>query len=471
MKLGVRTILAVLAALGAWSCGSASEAPPLPALSVDNLAPDVQNAVEEAYRKAEAEPESGEASGSLGMVLEAHRLYLPAEQAFQRAVILDPDTFAWRYYLGLTQHDLSKLDEAAETISSALPLRPDYAPALVMLGQMRLEQGRFEESEQALNAALEADPESARALYFLGRVRVAQGDFDGAVDAYRQAVEVFPGYGPAYYGMAIAQQQGDPVGSGQSFIMADRVGPNNEPPPDVLLSDLQAMRAGPVSYLLKAQNAIRREQWPEASQQLDALLQEEPENLDGLLAYLFLGANSDALPVEEARGYFNKAKAIAPGNPDIYMRYGTILMNNQQFDAAVPALEKAIELNPTFAQAHTMLGYIREQRNRPNLAIEEYERALEAKSSHRPARLALGRLLVNQGRYKEAIPRLRRALEVEDSDTTMVMLSLAQAYIKTGNVGRGQEYLRHAQARVKQTGPPELLEGIEGELARTGAIP
>ncbi len=472
MKFGVRTILPVLAALAVWSCAGVSQAPPpLPAVSADQFGPEVRKAVEEAYSRAEAEPESGAASGRLGMVLHAHELLEPAAQAYERAVILDPGTFKWRYYLGLIQHDLAQLSESAETISSAVELRPDYAPARVNLGQILQEQGRFDESERVLNAVVEMDPESARALYFLGRVHESQEDLDGAAGFYQQAIAAYPGYGAAYFRLAAVQQrQGSTTESTANLANAERLGTGSFPREDPVLDAALALEVGPSNRLRKAGEAIYRREWAEASAALDSILEQDPRNLDALIAYLLMGSKG-AVPLEQMRDYFNRARALTPDNPQIYVNYGTVLARNELYSEAIPVLQRAIELNPGSAEAHALMGYIREELDRPKLAIEQYKRALEAQDSYRPARLALGRLLVNEGRYKEAIPRLRRALEVEDSDTTMVMLSLAQAYLKTGNVGRGQEYLRHAQARVKRTGPPELLEGIEGELARTGAIP
>lgn len=405
------------------------------------------------------------------MVLHAHGLLEPAAQAYERAAILDPGSFKWRYYLGLIQHDLAQLSESAETVSAAVELRPDYAPARVNLGQILLEQGRLEESEQALNAVVEMDPGSARALFSLGRVREAQEDLEGAAEFYQKAIAAYAGYGTAYFRLAaVLQRQGRKTEAAASLATAERLGTGSAPREDPVVDEALALEAGPSNRLRKAGEAIYRGEWAEASAALDSILEQDPQNLDALIAYLLMGSKG-VVPLEQMRDYFNRARALAPDNPQIYVNYGTVLAKNELYSDAIPVLQRAIKLNPGSAEAHALMGYIREERDRPKLAIEQYKRALEAQDSYRPARLALGRLLLNEGRYKEAIPRLRRALEVEDADTTMVMLSLAQAYLKTGNVGRGQEYLRHAQARVKRTGPPELLEGIESELARTGAIP
>jgi hypothetical protein len=92
MTRGIASV--ILGALLELSC--AKSVPPVPAISVDGLDADVRDAIVKARDQAVAQPKSAQASGSLGMVLEAHTLYQPAVPVYQRAVRLDPKDFAWR---------------------------------------------------------------------------------------------------------------------------------------------------------------------------------------------------------------------------------------------------------------------------------------------------------------------------------------------------------------------------------------
>ena len=102
---------------------------------------EIRDAIVEAHSKAEAEPDNAEASGRLGMILEAHTMYGPAEQAYRRAIALEPNEFAWKYYLGLTLRDESKLEEALAAFTDALQLRPDYAPGIIQRAEVLFELG------------------------------------------------------------------------------------------------------------------------------------------------------------------------------------------------------------------------------------------------------------------------------------------------------------------------------------------
>ena len=82
MTRGIAAV--ILAALLELSC--AKSVPPVPLITVDGLDADVRTAILKARDEAVAQPKSAQASGNLGMVLEAHTLYQPAVPAYQRAV-------------------------------------------------------------------------------------------------------------------------------------------------------------------------------------------------------------------------------------------------------------------------------------------------------------------------------------------------------------------------------------------------
>src|SRR5579862_489434 len=147
MTRGVmRGIACVILATLLMLLSCAKSVPPVPAISVDGLDSDVKSAIVKARDQAVAQPKSAQASGTLGMVLEAHTLYLPAVAAYQRAVWLDPKDFAWRYYLALCLEKNGQLDAALASVTEGLRIRPDYAPAILKRAELLLKLGRFPES-------------------------------------------------------------------------------------------------------------------------------------------------------------------------------------------------------------------------------------------------------------------------------------------------------------------------------------
>jgi tetratricopeptide (TPR) repeat protein len=461
----------MLAALFAWSC--ASSVPPVPTLSVEGIDPEVREAILTARSQAVAQPKNGQASGRLGMVLEANALFPPAALAYQRAIRLEPKEFAWPYYLALTLQQLSRMEEAVDTVSAALRIRPDYIPAVLKRGELLFKLGRFQESRATLESLLAQDPKSAAALYALARVRYAQEDLSSAEDFYRRACEAYPTFGAAYYGLAVAGKRlGHDAESAKNFELAERYKGDSPPADDPLLNQMLGLATGPLNRILQAQQLVRQGEFQEASRLFREVLKRDPNDLDGLYGLLnlfYLAPPANRPSVEEVEAYYARARQIAPQNPELYLFYGSALIRQNKYDGAVTALNKAIELKPDYADAHLFLGGILEQANHPDQAMVHYRLALAAQPSFRPAQLQLGRMLVNLGRDREAIPELLPALQVDDADTPMVMLFLAQAYANSGDLPKAREYLKQARTRVQKTGPPDLLERIDQGLKQLGA--
>jgi tetratricopeptide (TPR) repeat protein len=419
-----------------------------------------------------AQPKSGQASGRFGMVLEANALYPAAELAYQRAIRLEPKEFAWRYYLALTLQKLSRMEDAVDTVTAALRIRPNYGPAVLKRGELLLKLGRLRESRATLESFLAQDPKSAATLYALARVRYAQEDLSSAEDFYRQACKAYPTFGAAYYGLAVTGKRlGHDAEAAENFKLAERYKGDSPEAGDPLADQMSGLATGALNHILQAQQLVRQGEYQEASRLFRDVLNRDPNDLDGLYGLLnlfYLAPPANQPSVEEVEAFYARAHQIAPQNPELYFYYGAALIRQNKHDAAVTALNQAIALKPDYADAHLFLGGILEQANRPDQAVEHYRLALAAQPSFRPAQLQLGRILVNLGRDREAIPELLPALQVDDPDTSMAMLFLAQAYANSGDLGKARDYLKQARTRVQKTGPPDLLERIEQGLKQLG---
>lgn len=159
-----------------------------------------------------------------------------AQQAFRRAVVLDPANAAAHNNLGNIQYRLGNCSEAEYELSQAASLAPTslssvsqlaivmfecgnvagsiphferalslegavFAPPLyTYLARAYLDQGRLEEAIRRAQQGALLPPESAEAYYHLGRAYLArgnQGDTDSARRALERALEIDPNFAPA----------------------------------------------------------------------------------------------------------------------------------------------------------------------------------------------------------------------------------------------------------------------------------
>jgi tetratricopeptide (TPR) repeat protein len=457
-----------VAALLLFSCGKSL--PPIPAVTVDNLDPDVKTAILKARDQAVAEPKSAEASGNLGMVLEAHTLYQPASLAYQRAVRLDANDFRWRYYLALCQEKNGQLDEALTSVSESLRIRADYAPANLEQASLLLKLGRFSESAGVLDPFVEKHPNSAMGLYLLGRVKFAEQNFSAADDLYRRATVAWPKYGSAWFGLGeTSKRLGRAQEAEKDYQLAETNKDQYPPSQDELYFQMMKLATGVETRLAEAKGLLNKREFDQASRIYKEVLKQYPDNLDCLVNLLYMSQYPHQATPEEVEDLYQRSRAKNPDLAEVYMYHGTALVAQGKYDSAAVEIKKAIQLKPNNAEAHAWLADLRERQHRPADAIAEYRIAVEQQPDFRVARLELAKNLLHAGRSQEAIPVLLPALKVEDQNTPVAMMFLVQAYVNLGDRATAREYLEQAHQYVLRNGPSKLLPQIEDNLKSLGS--
>lgn len=453
----------IVAALYCVSC--AGPVPPIPTISVEGFDPEVRNAIETAHQQAVAQPESGQASGRLGMVLHAHALYPPAALSYERAVRLEPKEFSWPYYLALVQQLLSQPEKALDSFATALRIRSEYAPAILKRGDLLFQLGRIKESGEAYESVLAQDTRSAEALYGLARVKYAAKDLAAAEDLYRRACQAYPAFGAAYYGLGlVSRSHGNEAESIKYFEQAQLHSADRPPAADPVFNQVAELATGVYYHLAQGDQLAHKGEMEKAALLNEEMLKRDPENFTFVLNLLYLSRFLDRFDDGELETLYTKAKRLDPEVPLIYDYYGAALARQGKYEAAAAALRKAIELNPESGEPHAVLAEILERQNRAAEAIEQYQRALAAQSSDRATQMKLWRALIVQGRGREAIPQLLPSLRLDDSYASLRLVLLGEAYRTTGEAGKARDYLEQARTRVRTEGPPGLLGQIDQEL-------
>jgi serine/threonine-protein kinase len=157
----------------------------------------------------------------------------------------------------------------------------------------------------------------------------------------------------------------------------------------------------------------------------------------------------DAYP--RAKSAATRAIQLEPTLAEAYTSLGKVLAWYEwKFDRASEALAKAVQYNPSYAEAHFVLGSVLPSIGRLPEAIEEMQKALVLDPLSAPFSRWIGRFLVFAGRYEEAIAQCRKTLEI-DANAFLAHLDAGSAMMALG---------RHADA---------LQEFRRGQLLGTAA--
>jgi TolB-like protein len=164
------------------------------------------------------------------------------------------------------------------------------------------------------------------------------------------------------------------------------------------------------------------------------------------LAWFYKGPTLENLA--RARGFFERALALDPGNVDalVWIATADIVSGPALFSvdraarlaAAEAAASKALSLAPDHAAAHWSMGAVKNFTNHPSEAIAEFERALVLDRNNAVAHGHIGLAKIFFGRAEETEAHIQEALRLSPRDplayTWAVFAGMAKLHL-----GRDEE--------------------------------
>ena len=163
-----------------------------------------QSAIDCLTGAAKAAPERADIQYNLGIAFgEAKRLE-EAEEAYRRAIALDPGNPNYHNNLGSLLNRIGRHEDALESFKAALGLDENHLQARGNLGSTLLELKQPEAAISELRRAVAAAPDYADAHNNLANAYVDAGDSAKAIDAYAVAIALRPGAAVFHYNLGNA---------------------------------------------------------------------------------------------------------------------------------------------------------------------------------------------------------------------------------------------------------------------------
>lgn len=141
-------------------------------------------------------------------------------------------------------------------------------------------------------------------------------------------------------------------------------------------------------------------------------------------------------------------RATLAGNPGCFLAcndLGYLMLTRGQEDKAITYIQKALEINPDYAEAHVNLGSLFLQKGELDKAILHFQKAIEIQPDFAGAYYNFGNALLQKGRLDEAIIQFQKTLEIKPK--------FAAAHGNLGNAflqkGQADEAMAHFQKALK----------------------
>lgn len=126
-----------------------------------------------------------------------------ANEAYQKAIELDPINPYYPLQIGLTTVRAGEAEAGRVKISEALALKQNYVEALAVLAQLDINEGNLEQAVSTTEALVVLEPNNSGRLYQLALLYGAAENSEAAVAVLSRAIELNPKFANAMYMRAL----------------------------------------------------------------------------------------------------------------------------------------------------------------------------------------------------------------------------------------------------------------------------
>ncbi len=283
----------------------------------------------EITKAVELDPSFPDAQAALGNLYLLENNRQDADVHLKRAADLDDNSRSVRK-LAYAQFKLQtgEVEEGKRLLEEVLGNAPDFFPAWIRLAEQGLTERQYDECRKRVDEILRRDAENYDAKVLLGRLHLAQGKPEEALAELEQLSRMFPDTPGLHYYLGLAQSlKGDSAAALASLTRAIQLDP-----------------AFGDAVLLKAELDIRNADYLSAATALRQFIAEHQVSERALAlqveAYRRLGKADDALQI------CNQWMRLAPGNPEVPLLAGRVLVGQKKTALAREAFEKALKIKP-----------------------------------------------------------------------------------------------------------------------------
>ncbi len=201
---------------------------------------------------------------------------------------------------------------------------------------------------------------------------------------------------------------------------------------------------------------------------LQALEHLARERNDHKMVHLYLGVASLAGgQVGQARTALERAIEIDPDFADAYFNLGVTFSRLGQPRQALAAFEKTVALDPGFADAYFNLALIHRSLGQPGKALAALQRRRQLAPDDAETHSEMGVVLADLGRLDDAIRSFERAVELRE-DNVEALRNLGVLYYQKGLFARAVQVLEEAHGLAPNE--PEISLSLAVAYFRAGRM-
>ena len=317
-----------------------------------------------------------------------------ANRDLKEALSLSPGNVNSLMNFGTLQWKLGQKDAAQETFSKVLDLDHSNRQALSALGYLARDAGDTKLAETYFSRAVAAHPKDFSPYLALGDLYTAQGNFKSAEANYENAYQRMPSNALIIAGGTNAALESHDLNLAQRWL--DRSNSKTDTSPQV-----QRERERYLTF---------KGQYAESAKLGYNVIAKLPNDREGVvyLAYdlYYLGRYDDAIAL------VNKYEPILPKDKDLPLIAGNVYAHNGELNLALKNFTLALERDPKMATGYVNRGFVLNDLREAGKASEDFRTALQLQPSYGEAHLGLAFADLQLHRPKPALAQLDAAEKI-----------------------------------------------------------
>jgi tetratricopeptide (TPR) repeat protein len=389
--------------------------------------------------------------------------YDQARQVLERLLRQAPDSFEMNELMGLICTGQHKASQANFYFTKAVHLQPQSGQAHTYLAANLVDLGQNERAEIEFKRAVRLEPASYEANHNLGEFYIRIRKLAAAITYLKKAQQIQPSAYNNGYDLALAEiktrqyadakteirnlqtyhdsaelysllatiyeKTGQYIQAAKEYELAAHMDPSEqnifdwgselllhhtlEPATQVFAKGVQLY---PRSVRLQIGLGIALYSRTHYQEAIDAFCHAIDLNPEDPRPYVFLGRIYDVSPLqaEAVTRRFARFAQLQPRNPQALYYYALSLWKGARtqtrpvdLQQVEKLLERAVLIDPAFADAHFQLGTFYAQERRYPAAIEQYQRAIQLQPTLADAHYRLGEALARTGKKDQAQQQFR----------------------------------------------------------------
>ena len=421
--------------------------------------------------------------------------YPKAEEAYRKAVDLDPSELSHLKGLGQTLLSEEKYSDALSAYQKLADLLPDNPDTYLRIAQIYRELHQLDKAEENLLKARQYNPGNLEILYNEAMIYESQGRYEDAIRVLSDAVTGVKAQSAPSRRRSLAilyQQLGMLYRDVQNYQAAiytfqelGHLGDEEDHRARLLIMDTYRLAKDLPKALQAGREALGKYPDDSAIRASQALLLGENQQTDEAVKLLendLKGTSADREAYlnlsqvyeqghryQEAEQAARKAESFAADPHDNEMAWlllGAVYEKQKQFDKAEDEFKKVLDVNPKNAQVLNYYGYMMADRGvRLDEAHDLIQRAVDLEPLNGAYLDSLGWVYFKQNKLDEAEALLRKAVEHEPHDPT-IREHLGDVLAKQGRTDLAAAEWEKSLAEWRRSLPADLESDKVAEVEK-----